>query len=315
MPLVSIIIPCHNSAPWLARAIDSALAQTVADKEIIIADDDSTDDTPAIIASYGSKIRAIRGTWHNGSAARNAGLAISQGQWIQFLDADDELLPDKIEAQIKALRPNTDVTYGPVIERIHRGDTIHDIFHTPDPDCDTIELWLRWQLFQTSTGLWNAQAIKKIGAWNETYSCCQDNELTLRAIQHNLQFQYVPSSVTIYRVWSKSTVTGKNPHHYLIRTQLIEQCLQWLKEKGQLTPRHIRAAGQSCFEVSRRLYTTYPAAAIQYHQECRNKNLIFPAGIAAPLLYRIAYHCLGFHNAEKIASLIRYIKARSRLSH
>ena len=104
-PLVSILIPCSNAAPWLAATLDSALAQTHPRTEIIVVDDGSSDHSLAIartFAPHGVRV----GTQPNAgaSAARNHALRLSRGDYIQFLDADDLLTPDKIAAQLTALR-------------------------------------------------------------------------------------------------------------------------------------------------------------------------------------------------------------------
>ncbi|MEO6847039.1 MAG: glycosyltransferase family A protein [Chthoniobacterales bacterium] len=101
---VSIIIPCYNAARWLAETLDSALAQTWKDTEIIVVDDGSKDDSLTIARSYESRgVHVVAQANQGASAARNAGLLVSKGDFIQFLDADDALSENKIELQILAL--------------------------------------------------------------------------------------------------------------------------------------------------------------------------------------------------------------------
>lgn len=102
--LVSIIIPCYNAAPWIAATIESALAQTWPEIEIIVVDDGSTDQSREVIKRYaGPKVRTIFQKNSGAAAARNAGLKPAQGDFIQFIDADDLISPGKISAQIRLL--------------------------------------------------------------------------------------------------------------------------------------------------------------------------------------------------------------------
>lgn len=101
---VSILIPCYNAAPWLAATLDSALAQTCPDKEIIVVDDGSTDGSLQLARTYERKgVRVVAQANAGASAARNHALRIAGGAYIQFLDADDLLSPGKIAAQLVLL--------------------------------------------------------------------------------------------------------------------------------------------------------------------------------------------------------------------
>ena len=96
-PFVSILIPCFNAERWIGIAIESALAQTWRMREIIVIDDGSTDGSREIIRSFGDRIRFEARPNRGGNATRNQLLALSRGDWLQYLDADDYLLPEKIE--------------------------------------------------------------------------------------------------------------------------------------------------------------------------------------------------------------------------
>jgi len=99
----SLIIPTFNHARFVGAAIDSALAQTVSAFEIIVVDDGSTDETPAVLARYAARVRVLRQENRGLSAARNAGLAAAHGKFVSFLDADDVMAPTKLAAQLEVL--------------------------------------------------------------------------------------------------------------------------------------------------------------------------------------------------------------------
>jgi glycosyltransferase involved in cell wall biosynthesis len=102
--LVSAIIPTYNRAHTIRRTVDSVLAQTWKEMEIIVVDDGSTDETNEILKPYGDKIRLIRQPNGGPSAARNTGIKAASGEIISFLDSDDEWMPAKTERQVKLLQ-------------------------------------------------------------------------------------------------------------------------------------------------------------------------------------------------------------------
>ena len=103
-PLVSILIPCYNAAPWLAATLESALAQTWRNTEIIIVDDGSTDSSRDIAQPFTARgVQLIAQPNAGASAARNRALRAARGDYFQFLDADDLLSPNKLAAQLAVL--------------------------------------------------------------------------------------------------------------------------------------------------------------------------------------------------------------------
>ncbi len=104
-PLVSILIPAYNAEPWIAATLDCALTQSWPNKEIIVVDDGSTDATAEVARGYESKgVRVLRQKNSGAAAARNLALANAGGDYIQYLDADDLMSPEKIEAQVELLK-------------------------------------------------------------------------------------------------------------------------------------------------------------------------------------------------------------------
>ena len=101
-PLVSILIPAFNAEPWIAETIQSALGQTWQQKEIVVVDDGSTDQTLAIARKFASEKLTITTQPNQGAAAtRNKAFSLSQGDYVQWLDADDLLAPDKVAMQME----------------------------------------------------------------------------------------------------------------------------------------------------------------------------------------------------------------------
>ncbi|WP_324759671.1 glycosyltransferase family 2 protein [Haloarcula sp. GH36] len=109
MPTVSVVIPSYNRATVLPRAIDSALAQTIDDIEVIVVDDASTDNTETVVREYGDRVTYLaHETNKGGSAARNTGIDAADGSIVAFLDSDDEWHPRKLEYQLELLHSRPD---------------------------------------------------------------------------------------------------------------------------------------------------------------------------------------------------------------
>src|SRR4051794_38186186 len=101
--LVSVIIPVHNYARFVGRAVNSVLAQTYEPVECIVVDDGSTDDTPALLAGFGDRIRVIRKEKQGPAIARNVGIRSARGEYIALLDSDDYWRGHKLCGQIAAI--------------------------------------------------------------------------------------------------------------------------------------------------------------------------------------------------------------------
>lgn len=113
-PLVSVMMPAYNAGRFIGRAIESVLAQTCADWELVIVDDGSTDDTAAIAAAFGdARITLMRQANAGEAAARNTALSRARGTWLAFLDADDAYLPHHLETALGYLErhPGCDAVY------------------------------------------------------------------------------------------------------------------------------------------------------------------------------------------------------------
>ena len=244
-PLVSILIPCFNGKQWIAQATESALEQTWPEKEVIVVDDGSTDGSLEIIRRFDGRIRWEAGPNRGGNAARNRLLELARGAWLQYLDADDYLLKDKVALQMDflATRPGMDVIFSPVtIEHWSERDARRELLPIPEPH----DLWVllaSWSLPQTGAPLWRKQAILDVGGWKLDQPCCQEHELYLRLLVAEKRFAYCPSNGAVYRQWTNDTVSNRNILEVHRRRLEIEQRIEnHLRENKQLTsertPRH-----------------------------------------------------------------------------
>ncbi|MBN2137845.1 MAG: glycosyltransferase family 2 protein [Sedimentisphaerales bacterium] len=109
MAIVSVVIPTYNRAEFVVRAIDSVLEQTWRDYEVIVVDDGSTDNTKEVLGPYMDRISYIYQDNAGVSVARNTGIEAAKGQWVAFLDSDDEWLPEKLAVQMSCVSNNPEI--------------------------------------------------------------------------------------------------------------------------------------------------------------------------------------------------------------
>ncbi|AFL75880.1 glycosyltransferase family 2 protein [Thiocystis violascens] len=128
-PAVSVVIPAYNAAWCVGKAIDSVLAQDFRDLELIVVDDGSMDDTPAVLEAYGDAIRVVQKSNGGLSSARNAGIDAARGELVAFLDADDWWLPGKLGCQVALMRDQPDLGFSSTAARVE------------DPGGNLLNIW------------------------------------------------------------------------------------------------------------------------------------------------------------------------------
>ena len=123
--LVSVVIPAYNAAGCIRRAVDSVLAQTYRDLELIVVDDGSTDGTLSLLNSYGTSLRVVQKPNGGLSSARNAGIHTARGEYVAFLDADDWWQPEKLDRQVAWMRAHPEAVFCSTAARVvdARGQT------------------------------------------------------------------------------------------------------------------------------------------------------------------------------------------------
>lgn len=175
--LVSIIIPCYNVSEFVGDAVASALQQSYKACEVIAIDDGSTDGSASKIQAFGNRVRFAKTDRRGACAARNLGMQMAKGEWIQFLDADDVMCHNKVQVQLELCKkvgvllmyagystfegkPPNDLQGPKHCERCRLGDL----------PC-FMSLW---------SGIYHRSIFDKVGFWNESLSLWQDVEFNLR---------------------------------------------------------------------------------------------------------------------------------------
>ena len=191
-PLVSVCIPCYNNAPHVAEAVESALAQTHTPLEVVVVDDGSTDNSVEILRGFGNRIIFEAGPNRGACAARNRALALSHGDFINFLDADDLLLPHKIETQLPMLvRDEADLVFC-------KGDLMGEgegmlskVLEFSDPSGVDAFIYLLKRGIGTEGPLHRRTALEQVGGFRESVKRGQESDLHLRLAACGVRIQRV----------------------------------------------------------------------------------------------------------------------------
>lgn len=207
---VSILIPCYNSAPFVAETLDSVLAQTYANWECIVVDDHSTDNSVEIINTYcqkyPEKFKLYTNPRKGACAARNYGISKASGELFQFLDSDDILDKDKLERQIQYYRQfgykyiySAEMgTVSGIDRKKDEGYELYERNFTPVEYFDTVMNQFGKYL---TTGIWliPKYLISSINGWDEKLKSNQDGEYFMRLICKSKGICFVPNSLFYYR--------------------------------------------------------------------------------------------------------------------
>lgn len=195
-----MIIPTYNQAGYLREAVDSVLAQTYLDRECIVVDDGSTDETPDILASYGDRIVTLHQTNRGAANALNAGIRAAKGELICWLSSDDAYLPSKLERQVQAFIADPEAgmcctgwevmdEHGLVVERYPEPAWLH-----PDPFVSVF-----WHnLINGTTVMIRRRVFDECGLFNEDLRADVDGEMWLR-IALRYRIILVPGVLARYR--------------------------------------------------------------------------------------------------------------------
>ncbi len=304
-PLVSILIPCHNAERWVGQCIESALGQTYDRKEIVVVDDGSTDTSARIVESFGNRIRFERLSHVGANAARNRLLELSKGSWLQYLDADDYLLPEKVEKQVLAVaRPGcaADIIFSPVLVRYEQ--TGRKVPVDIDQDADPALNFIRWGPYSTISVLFRRETLGEIGGWTDSQPCCQEHELFLRMIIAGKRFEFLSHVGSVYRIHGPNSISHRDPE-LVIRTRmsLTDRMIEHLEKTGAKTRKHEIALYIARMESARTLYPIDRDLALQFFAKAMECGPHFVrSSPALPVIYQIATAVSGPEQAEVIAA-------------
>lgn len=244
-PLVSIVIPCFNAERFVGEALESALNQSYPLIEVIVVDDGSTDESPKVIAAFGDAIRCERTANRGPSAARNRGLALARGDYVQFLDADDLLERQKVELCLAAYGDSDELV---ICEEEHFFDRSPGFFNavlrpllvrpfrlkTPPWDDHNLPATVLRQAVGTPLPLHRTELLRGAGGFREDLSILEDVELIFRLVLRGIRIVRVEKvlvRVRDHRGPDRQRLTaGKN----LLALQAVEVMISEARRAGVL---------------------------------------------------------------------------------
>lgn len=183
MPRVSVIIPSYNCASFIPETLESVFAQTYRDLEIILVDDGSTDDTPAVVAPYLDRITYIRQKNGGLPAARNTGIRAAKGEFIALLDADDSWMADKLERQLPRFADaEVGIVYSDFSVRYADGrfQPSYLVNRPLASEGYVLENYIRSRFLFPSTMVIRQKCLEEFGLFDEEMLACEDIELFAR---------------------------------------------------------------------------------------------------------------------------------------
>lgn len=308
--LVSILIPCFNAERFIKQAIESALNQTYSNTEVIVIDDGSTDNSLEIIKSFGDKINWQTRANKGGNYTRNELLSKGAGEWIQYLDADDYLLPDKLEHDIGFINNSgnrlIDCLYGPsLIEETIDGKNSRYVLPVKYPEDPLVSLFC-WDMPQTNTMLFRKSSLIAVGGWNNGQKVCQEHELYFRLLKSGASFQAHVKEGSVYRIYSSATVCRRDPvFTYQNRIKIMNDLADYVIEKKLLTPDRKSIMGNQFWQIARDVWQFDKNWADSISKSVKSKFGQPQYNDILSDKFVFLSRLVGFNYAERIAEFIR----------
>lgn len=245
-PLVSVIIPTYNRGWILKEAIDSVLAQSYRNFELIVIDDGSTDNTPRILDRYRDELTVIRQENKGVSAARNTGIQASSGACIALLDSDDLWLEKKLEEQVDFFKKNPEAQICQTEEIwIRKGKRVNPKKRHKKPSGMIFEKSLHLCLVSPSAVMIKRDLLDRTGLFDEELPACEDYDLWLRiSCEHPV---YTTDSPLVVKRGGHEDQLSRAPGLDRFRIRAIEKVL----ESGKLNGAQYEAAAEVLREKCR----------------------------------------------------------------
>lgn len=241
VPRVSVVIPAYNSAAKVKQAIESVLAQTYNDFEIVVIDDGSTDNTESIVRAFGDRVLYFRQENQGAGAARNSGIWKSRGEYIAFLDSDDLWSAEKLSVQVPLLEndPELGLVYSDwAVVSENGGVDPSFLARVPSASGYVFDQLVQWGFILTSGVVVRRKCLEDVGDFDNSLSIAQDYDLWLR-ISYRWKVALVDKALVTKRNWNGS-LSSNLPKTAVERIALYEKTLRNLTDMLPRSRRIVR---------------------------------------------------------------------------
>lgn len=305
---ISVIIPCYNVSQYIYDCLNSVANQTYSNIEVLCVDDGSADDTFQVLEKLKQEkfpqIQILSQKNSGASVARNHGLSKSTGDYIQFLDADDIILPNKLEKQVELVKQNNypAIVVGSAIEQDENGVILKKRVYDTTPDNCWMNL-LNADMGDTCANLFKRETLQKVGTWNENLKSSQEYDLMFRILKVDSHIVFDSNINTTIKVRSSGSISKTNiKENWLRFIELRSQIIHHLKTNNIVFNESI--ANQIVFDAIRFLYDYDKAKALELFAQKLPNNFKPQQSKATGKLYLLLYAVFGFKLTQKIKSLI-----------
>lgn len=315
-PLVSVVIPCYNDENYVGEAIESAFEQSHPHLEVIVVDDGSTDDSPAMIRSFGDQVRCERQFNQGAPAARNRGLEMAQGKYIKFLDADDVLVEDCIERQVRQAEDLPEdkkaIVFGDAIWVGEDGNELdgYDNLRGRKPDENPVTHLLHSNPL-TSCPLHRREYLMEVGGFDTSLPRSQEHDLHLRLALAGVEFVYEPTPTYSFRQHEgTSRISGRSyaEQGLMMHYELVERHARLIEEyRGSLSDEIRQALAQSLWRHGRAILREGHRDAAQTYFKKAQQLARSPACVAGSTPYRMLQRLGGPVVAEHVVSAAKRV--------
>jgi glycosyltransferase involved in cell wall biosynthesis len=293
-PRVSVIVPAYNCARYVHEALHSALEQDYPNKEIIVVDDGSIDDTPQVLRSFGDQIVVTQQTNAGAASARNTGLQVARGDYIAFLDADDIWLPGKLKAQVEYLQihPEIGMVYSAWMEWLanDQGEFVppevpvansSDLSIDPDASGWLYNKLLLDCIIHTTTVVFRRDVVQQVGLFDLNLRRGQDYDYWFR-VSRLTSIHKLRAVLSLYRM-HRDSITRKahaTNYGYVVLQNALNR---WgrVGPDGTVTPKKVMnsALARTWLDYGYMHYTTGdPALALHAFKQCISYRPLWHSG-------------------------------------